>query len=190
MNDKLIKYLSGEMNPSEEQKFLIELEKSPEMMEKRLSYENLIKDIRTISSAELDNDYFREIIPSFRKRIERKQRVTYNFKWASGIAVSAAALLITVLIIFNDKTKSFDEMMMEMDNSEIAQLVQEHDIDISAESENSLIEQMYYDILDLNGDTRKVLHSDLISDAVIYNLLSDNESDIIFAELINKDILR
>jgi hypothetical protein len=95
-----------------------------------------MKDIRSVSSAEVNKDYFSSIIPEFRNRIEKKKRTNYSLKWASGIAVSAAAILCNVMIIFNDQTKSFDEMMLEMDSSEIAGLVQEHNIDLSVESEN------------------------------------------------------
>jgi hypothetical protein len=190
MNEKLIKYLSGEMNPPEEQKFLEELKNSPELIKQKIRYEDLMKDIRSVSSAEVNEDYFSGIIPEFRNRIEKKKRTNYSLKWASGIAVSAAAILLAVMIIFNDQTKSFDEMMLEMDSSEIAGLIQEHNIDLSVESENSVFEEMYYDMLDINGETGKVLQSSMISDAAIYNSLTENESELIFAELINKDLSR
>ena len=114
INEKLIRYLAGEMNPEEKNNFESELKNSSLLMKQKNDYQNLFGEMHPAAKSE----YFNNIVPDFRKRLEKKSQKAATLRWAYSLSSAAAVVIILILLIIPGKQKTtIDEVITEMDNS-------------------------------------------------------------------------
>lgn len=191
-NEQLIKYLCGEMLPDEKTAFEELLKKSPRIMQQKINYEKLLVEMKAAGNPPVNEDYFTAIIPAFRTRLDkdkkRKRKLTWVYSLSSG---TAAVIILMILFIFPSRTEvNFGEVINEMNQSELTALINDMEIDIiTGESDQGNgINDAYINELSLNTD--ESLIDDLFTFNELYNSVSDTEAEIIYNEMINKDIFR
>lgn len=190
-DDKIRKYLDGELIPEELSAFEKEMENSPELKMSIENFRSTIKSYRDISSSDLQKNYFNNIIPEFRKSIEKKSKKSFSPAYAFG---SIFVIIITAAIIFfmnkdgSEIQESNDVFAENMLGNEIIiylssdysnyDLLDEDDfiIDSLLSSELNLSAanfDLQYDFANINFNS-------------IFNNLSDEDFDGLYSELISK----
>ena len=82
---KIYLYLEGELTPEERISFEKELADSPELQKELKLYQNFISYVEETKNVRLQSNYFDNIVPEFRKRLEGKNKVfTENRLCRSG----------------------------------------------------------------------------------------------------------
>jgi hypothetical protein len=200
--EKFFAYLKGKMNPLEKNEFEDELNHSEILKTEFIEYKKLNGIIDEIKDVQLNKDYSESIINEFRKRKETKKfkRILPAIKYAlaSMIIIVVGYVLITLINKENPqeiklKLEDFSEAELNSWNSNYYYSASaiENNIDDEAESridsiykENlsaslveALSEKKLEDFISING----------VSDVDEY--LTDNEVDMIYNQLINKEIL-
>jgi len=187
-NEKLIQYLTGEMAPGEIPAFEELLKNSPEMSEQKMKYEKLLGSIKETSNSALDNNYFTNLIPLFRVNLESGKRSRKVMKWSFSLSTAAALVILALVMILPQRTDEMNDLIVNMDQQEITNLVDDMRIDVTPADTQSInnIDEIYVKEL---SEEQGVLDSDLITDSDILNSLSEDESELVYREMINKDLL-
>ncbi len=66
-------YLEGELTSEEKKSFEKELLNSPELQNELRLYSNFISSLEDTKNIHSDNNYFNNIVPEFRRRLENKK---------------------------------------------------------------------------------------------------------------------
>ena len=103
INDKIILYLDNQMSDEEKLVFEDELKKSETLRRELENYKNLLGEIKEIENISIDEDYFSQMVPKFRGRMEERRKFRIIPKFALGITTIAAIL---VLIIYTSNNKN------------------------------------------------------------------------------------
>ncbi len=117
INDKIILYLDGQMSDDEKLVFEDELKRSETRRRELEDYKNFLGDIKEVQNISIDENYFSQMIPKFRGRMEERSKFRIIPKFALGITTIAAVLLLVLYISKNKSVKSINAPV----KSEIAQ---------------------------------------------------------------------
>jgi len=199
--EKFFSYLKGKMNSEEKKEFEDELIRSDNLNKEYTEYEKLNNIIDETKNIHLSKDYSDSIITDFRKRIESKElKRSYpmiRYAFASIIIFIVGYFLISQLNKKNpDEIKS---LLTDFSEAELNSFSKNYDY--STNIANNIddagfirIDSIYRENLSesvVESIGKKSLE-DILSLSDVSNVdeyLSDNEVDIIYAQLINKEIL-
>jgi hypothetical protein len=124
-NDKqIIKYLSGLMNKSEEDSFILELNNSEILREKLNEVKNTLNSLKEIKTPEIDEKYFVNLRVRINERKNMKKKFFPGFAAAAAL-VTIIILMISKLLIFSDENViepeqiSWDEYFSSLNDNEI-----------------------------------------------------------------------
>ena len=117
INDKIILYLDGQMSDDEKLVFEDELKRSETRRRELEDYKNFLGDIKEVQNISIDENYFSQMIPKFRGRMEERSKFRIIPKFALGITTIAAVLLLVLYISKNKSVKNINAPV----KSEIAQ---------------------------------------------------------------------
>ncbi len=190
MNEQFIRYISGDMNADETKNFTRFINSSPELRHQIMNYENLLREIKETSNVPLQQDYFVSLIPALRKKLDASSRIHKALKLSFSLSSAAAVIVLALIFLLPGKTADLNQVISEMDHQEVKEMVKDMQIDITpAETEDiSQIEELYIEEIDGKGEN--MISSDLVTNADILNTLSEEETQMIYDEMINKDILK
>jgi hypothetical protein len=199
-NKRIILYLDGEMSSEEKVSFEIELKNSPELQKELNLYKELISDLEATKNISSDSNYFDNIIPEFRKRLETKKRK----KFYPGLAYVFPAVSIVFLIFFfllsyqnqpivtlqnaavNIDTLNINKNIDLMDFS-IDELVSSNLISSNKEKYSSELNNMIEKELNISSDSTKFLVADKVLDYnSIINNISETDADLVYNNILNK----
>jgi hypothetical protein len=199
--EKFFSYLKGRMNSEEKKEFEDELISSDNFNKEYTEYEKLNNIINESKNISLSKDYSDSILTDFRKRIESKElKRSYpmiRYAFASIIIFIVGYFLISQLNKKNpDEIKS---LLTDFSEAELNSFSKNYDY--STNIANNIddagfirIDSIYRENLSesvVESIGKKSLE-DILSLSDVSNVdeyLSDNEVDIIYAQLINKEIL-
>ena len=199
--DKFFSYLKGRMNSEEKKEFEDELIRSDNLNKEYTEYKKLNNIIDEAKNILLSKDYSESIITDFRKRIESKElKRSYpmiRYALASIIIIVVGYFLISQL----NKENPEEIKLLLTDFSEAELNSFSNNYDYSTDIANNIddagfirIDSIYRENLSesLVESIGKKSLEDILSLSDVANVdeyLSDNEVDIIYAQLINKEIL-
>jgi hypothetical protein len=197
MNEKMIKYFAGEMSSSEKEEFERIIILSPSLQEEVAKYRDFFSNFSKARNPEIEEDYFINLIPKFREKLEfgRKKRYHPVFSFASAVVT----VIIILLFIPNSPktTKGGKAIVGNYSTSEITDylLVNSEQPIVSnlpadfETSYDSVLDGLIYNELDVNE--QNLATADLI-DRLDYNTLiqsvNPNDASVIYEQLKNKKI--
>jgi hypothetical protein len=106
VNDKIILYLDNQM--SEEEKLIFENElKNSNILQKELEdYKNFLNEITEQKNILIEEDYFSQMIPKLKGRIEERKKLKLIPKLAFGVTTVAAVLVVFFFTFTNKSIKN------------------------------------------------------------------------------------
>lgn len=195
--ENIIKYLDGQMSASEQNEFETELENSAELRNLFDQYKKLFNEIDKEKLKTVDQQYAINIIPEFRRRLETRSTKKTRFAFAYALTASIIILLIITFSLFNkDSKRNEDIIAADIPDTELDylynQMTAEELLGIneinSEEKFDSMYMQYYSTQLIEDGDQVENLFAiNNLDFEEIENLLSEQELEIVYNKLINKD---
>lgn len=199
--EKFFLYLKEKMNSEERKDFEDELNNSESLKKDFTEYKKLTSYINEVKDVHLNGEYSETIITEFRERLESK-RDSNSFK-IIGYSFSAIVLILVgyFLISFLDKEKPVEitSILTEFSDDEIESLSYNYDYSVNVENNitddnvnridsiyNEKLSSSISASLQENG-LEYIFNINNLSDVDEY--LSENDVDIIYAQLINKEFL-
>lgn len=199
--EKFFSYLKGKMNSEEKKEFEDELIRSDNLNKEYTEYEKLNNIIDETKNIHLSKDYSESIITDFRKRIEsedlKRSYPMIRYAFASIILIVVGYFLISQLN--KENPEEIESLLTEFSEAELNSF--SNNYDYSTDIANNIddagfirIDSIYRKNLSesvVESIGKKSLE-DILSLSDVANVdeyLSDIEVDIIYAQLINKEIL-
>lgn len=170
MNEKLIKYFAGEMNPSEKEEFEETINESPSLQEEFVKYSNFFSNINETKNPEVEENYFINLIPEFRNKLGQRRGKKYHPVFSFTTAV--LAVIIIFLFIPNNE-KIVEEGNNIVDNYSTSEITNFLDIN----SEQPVVTNLQVDV---GADYDSLL------DDIIFKELNINEKNLVAAEMIDR----
>lgn len=195
----IIKYLDGQLNPIEKAEFEDSLKKSKELKNLFDEYKMVYNSVESVKKVTLTEDYAVSIIPEFRRRLEAKKSVRYNLRYAYGFA---ALIFIALTLLFISRDLSSDKIGdVQFADNDITDAELENIFDqISAEdllyvytdeeaNKLDLVYESYYsnEIISKENADENLFALNNLDFSDIENILSDEELDLVYNEIINKE---
>jgi hypothetical protein len=197
--EKIYLYLEGELTPEEKTSFEKELDNSPELQKELKLYQDFISDVKETKDLQLRSNYFDNVVPEFREKLETKERKLYYPK----IAYALPAFIILFLVLFflfntQNKKDISNKKVLTSNNINANGLyeIMDYSIDELIPSDlstsdgvkyNSELDDMIQKELNISSDSTKFLVADKILD---YNSIIDNisskDADIVYDDILNK----
>jgi len=197
--DKIIKYLDNQMSESERTDFETELENSAGLKSMFENYKDLFNEIDVEKKKLINQDYAATIIPEFRKRIENNKSSRTQYVFAAGIT---AAVIVVLFLFLNplDTGDSQSDVELAYNNlpeSELdylySQMTAEELLSINQTDSQPEFDSMYMNYY----STRLIEDEDPVENLFAINdidleeiekILSEQELEIVYSQLINKEI--
>jgi hypothetical protein len=187
IDDKIILYLDNRLTQREKEEFEKQISNSPDIAQRVNRIKNKIESIRRSASPETDSSYFINMIPEFRKSVEVKQK-NYKRKILYA-AVPVLAAVILLIILNNTRTNTAEEFNFTAEDIE----------EISGYTFNDVYSLTGENIHELNQSIDSLFASNLMEDpnsfyldnddfASLLSSLSEEETEFIYNEIINKDL--
>lgn len=193
--DKIILYLDNQMSDEEKTRFEKELKNSPSLMKELDDVKDSLAGIKNSLSAGLDGDYFTGVIPEFRRKNENPGKALFPLRKIMTFVPAAAAVIILLFVFLVDKKDENLFDLTSVKNNELKEIISEYSLyeNINALSEEAgeqiseKIDSVFADEIFENAGGSEYLES---SDyAYILASLSENEIEMIYDQLINKEII-
>lgn len=198
-DEKFSSYFLNEMDDNERLKFEEELKTSIELRNEYENYKKLFDVIQYTKSIKLSDEYSQNIIPVFRKKLERKQKYSAIIKFGYVFAVLLAFVVGYSVMDFMIKTNkenpvSFTSITPEEASSfaDEMNINFENDYD---EQASASIDSLYTTAVNENVkssiDSKRIqsISKDISIDE-LDKYLSEDDVNLIFAELSDKEILK
>jgi hypothetical protein len=199
--EKFFSYLKGRMNSEEKKEFEEELLRSDNLNKEYTEYKKLNNIIDETKNIHLSKDYSESIITDFRKRIESKglskSHPMIKYAFASIIIIVIGYFLISILNHGNPE--QIKSLLTDFSEAELNSF--SNNYDYSTDIANNIDDAGFIriDSIFRKSLSESVVESigkksleDILSLRDVANVdeyLSDIEVDIIYAQLINKEIL-
>jgi hypothetical protein len=173
--DKQIrKYLDGELNGEELEKFQNEINNSSEFKALVDSYRNTLNQFKKLRNDDIENPYFVNILPEFRERIEKKRYLRLRPSFAFGSVIIVIISILAIFIFNNKKEPSADGNIVTNE--------------ISSEALDSYLSNYSqdYTTLQLTEDV-PVEYDSLLYNVIIDELQLSNNSDEYFVDITSNE---
>ena len=196
---KIFLYLDGELTPEEKEAFEKELENSPELQEELKLFRNFISSVEETKDIHSSNNYFDNIIPEFRNKLENNKSRKYYPKIAYAFPILVVLFLVFFFLfnVQNKKTVSNKKIiaanntngngLFEMMDYSVDELIPSDLSTNDSTKYNSEIDNMIEKELNISSDSTKFLIADKMLD---YNSIIDNmsakDADIVYDNILNK----
>lgn len=199
--ENFFSYLKGRMNSDERKEFEDELNRSDNLNKEFVEYKRLNSILDETKNIQFSKDYSESVITDFRKRIESKELkgsyFKYRYAFASILIIIAGYFLIS--LFDRENTQEIKSLLTEFSDTEIDLLSTNFDyssnIEINIDDDAfNRIDSIYKENLSesLIGSINENSLEEIFSFNNVANVdeyLSDNDVDLIYDQLINKEIL-
>lgn len=197
--EMIIKYLDGQLNSAERADFENSLKNSEELKNLYNEYKAVINTVESAKKITLNETYAESILPEFRRRLEAKKSTRFSFRYTYGLAV-VIFIVITALFIsrslspdkINDSKFAHNDLGEAELETILNQISTEDLLLVYTSEENYKLDSIYEAyfaneiVKDDNADENLFALND-IDFTEIEQILSDEELDFVYNELINKE---
>ena len=170
MNEKLIKYFSGEMNSSEKEEFEKTIEASPSLKEEVDEYNSFFSAISSTQNPEVDESYFINLVPNFRERLERSKGKKYHPAFSFATAVLTVVVFFLLIITHTNQVVRNDNTTPNYSSTDISDY-------LNTNSDQPLLSNLPSDVQ---------ANYDSLLDGLIYQELNNNGKNLVGAEYLDK----
>jgi hypothetical protein len=195
-DERIIKYLDGELKEEEKALFEKDLSDSEVLQNELASYKNVLNAFDEQNMFDTESLYFTNLITSIWKRLEQRETINHfrKFKYAAAFMLLFAAGYFIFQPLFNSSSKqinTFEELadnMTDVEFNEIIDYVVEGDETEFIDANNYNIEVVDLENIIYNSTYETKLA--IISDYGINNFsvdIPETEKEEIYNELINKN---
>lgn len=193
--EKIRKYIEGEMTGDELINFVNEINNSPGLKKEVDAYQDTLRQLKKIEKKQTDDSYFINLLPHFRDGLSRQKSLRIKPSFVYG---SVIVLVLTLMVVFlrqnevviNEKEQiTFDQM----DNEGLNAYLNSYDQNLTSslftedlpEDYDSVFNSMIISELSLNGYSGEYFVDITRNDFnKIFNELSDEEMEVIYNNLI------
>ena len=199
--EKFFSYLKGKMNPEERKIFEHELIHTENLNQEFDEYKKLNSMIDETKNIPLSKNYSESIITEFRRRKDskglKKKSPTIKYAFASVIIIIVGYFLISQ--INKENPQDVNLLLTQYSDSELDSYINDYDhsnaIEMNIGNEAvQIIDSIYSE--NISASFIESINEESLTDIVgfknvadVDEYLSDNEVDLIYAQLINKEIL-
>ena len=199
--EKFFSYLKGEMNPEERKIFEQELIHSDNLNQEFDEYKKVNNIIYETKNIPLNKNYSESIITEFRRRKDskglKKKSPTIKYAFASIIIIIVGCFLISQ--INSESPQDVNLSLTQYSDSELDSYINDYDYSNSVEMNINIdavqrIDSLYAE--NISASLIESINEESLTDIVDFNsvadvdeYLSEDEVDLIYAQLINKEIL-
>jgi hypothetical protein len=191
--ERIIKYLDNQLSGEERINFEKELESSEELKEDFRKYFNIEKNINDLKSVKLNPEYVDSILPQFQNRIHsrKKESIRKSLAYAFGVMLMFLIGIAVLRIFFNNQKNPNDleEFTQSLNENQKVELLE--NLNCGEElykliPENELADLIGKD-LQINNEVAKAYD---IGYNEIIDGLSQKEAEVIYNEILNRNILK
>ncbi len=195
-NEKIIKYIEGDLSSEEKIQFEKEFSQSKDLQNELAAYKKVLGKIDEQNSIEYDSNYFVNLIPSLKDKLNENSTVKQSWKFA--YTLTFILILTTGYLIFtpfldssSNNILTVNEFANKISDDEINELINY----LGDDSEDYLIDEDYYnpDETELENiilSSSNEIKIAIISEYAINDLTSELpefEKETIYNELIDKN---
>lgn len=194
--EKIRKYIEGELSSEELINFEKEIANFPELKRELDSLRNSLHQFKKLNNVNADVNYFTNILPRFREGTSKQKQL----KLKPSFALGSILLVLTALILFitTNKEEVIEEEQLnlqQLDNEELKTYLNSYSQDLTTtqltqnipEEYDSLFNSMIAGELILNGNSGEYLVD--VTSNEFYNILdelSEEDVEIIYNSLIKE----
>jgi len=151
IDDKIVLYLSGNLEAEEQAELGRVIENSAELKEQLLFYKERLNDLKNIPENSLNEFYFQNLLPRAKTKIKPERKKSFAFKLAYSLPIF---LLIAFVFYFvNRSSGSFEKVITELPETYALSIIDE----LSDESED------LYTQLNLDTNSVEIINSSLMT---------------------------
>ena len=201
IDERIILYLDNQMNTDEKASFEKELNSSAKLADDLNKYKEILSDISNVNNISTANDYFVQMIPKFRGRLELQKKLKLMPKLVFSFT-TIAAILIFFIFTFNQNNKnvktttyttglqtstnsSYSELSSLSDQFNFSTMSSEEIANSNSILDSLLIEELHLTPQSLNTITADNNNTDLNS---LVQGINEKEADQIYNEILRKKI--
>ena len=201
IDERIILYLDNQMNADEKASFEKELNSSAKLADDLNKYKEILSDISNVNNISTANDYFVQMIPKFRGRLELQKKLQLMPKLVFSFT-TIAAILIFFIFTFNQNNKnvktttyttglqtstnsSYSELSSLSDQFNFSTMSSEEIANSNSILDSLLIEELHLTPQSLNTITADNNNTDLNS---LVQGINEKEADQIYNEILRKKI--
>lgn len=198
-DERILKYLDGQMDPSQRKMFEDELKSSDELRNIFDDYINLMQSVEDAKKKNINSDYAETILPEFRKRVDQKKYSRRYTPLAYGLAIAAIIIFILFITLPINKeeiplfadlssedinTKELDKLFDEMATLE---LISTYDDIKSADLDSIYLSYYSSEVTESENKLENLFALNDLEYYEIEQILSEKELEIVFNEIINSE---
>ncbi|MCL5031249.1 MAG: hypothetical protein M1480_19775 [Bacteroidetes bacterium] len=200
-DERIILYLDGQMNEDEKASFEKEIISSLELTDELNTYKKFLSGISDIKNVPVDNEYFVQMIPKFRGRLELQRKLKLLPKLVFSVT-TIAAVLIFFIFTFNKNNKnvssaipttvsqtstpsSYSELSSLSDQFNFSNMSSEELANSNAILDSLLIQELNLTPQSLNTISADNNNTDLNT---LVQGINEKEADRIYNEILHKKI--
>lgn len=189
---RIIKYLDDEFTTEEKVAFEKEMESSKELKLEFQKYVSVKEEIEKLKGSRLKADYIDSVLPVFynRMRSGKKETIRKSLSYAFGVMLLFIIGIAVLRIFFNNQNdfKNIEEFTQALNENQKIELLE--NLNGSSEVYNLIPEKEIVGLLeaDLEINSEVAEAYDIGYKEIIGNL-SDNELEIVYQEILNKNFL-
>lgn len=199
-DEQIRKYLDGELTGKELEKFQTEINNSTELKRLIDSYTNTLNQIKKLENDDIENPYFINILPRFRRKIEKKRYLKLKPSFAFGSVALVLIAVITIFIFTNNEESLTDENIItnEINSEELDSYLSNYNQNFTSlqlakdvpDEYDSLLSTVMINELDLSNNSDEYF-VDITSNEFygVIDELSTEEAESIYNTLITKKII-
>jgi len=194
---RIIAYLDNQMSNSEAKAFEEELKNSQELKTEFEEYKKFFFELDELKNIPVQENYFLGIIPSFRRKHEKRKTISLYPKYAYGFIVIVIVFIISYFLFNRDSGKtnpSIENIVSNLNEDELTQLLNTYQDDYGEilirngyENQDSLLDKMIINELNLSNNSDRLLSSYSEDLNYVFDNLNDEEAEIIYNEILNKN---
>ena len=198
MNNRetIIRYLDEQMSPEEKSRFEEELKKSSSLQNELEEYRKLLSQFRDFKNIPVNESYFVNLIPEFRKKISSGKK--YKLHPALGYGLVSAILIMILSVIFlrsGNEVPQTEDVISTLSDNETEYILNSYsgtDISLGVVSNNFegydsvLTYLLAENLVSENSDLSYITDN---SEGDFYDItmeITDSQAEIIYNEIINK----
>jgi len=190
--ERIYLYLDNQLSGKDKEDFEKELLRDTELNRKFLKVKSDLQEFKSPDHPDTDDSYFNNIIPEFRKRLEPRRSSVPRFVYAfSGIA----AVVIALVLVLNQGNENGINEISELNTSEVESAMTEYYVldDMSSLTDETRdrisdqIDSVIVEELSLADAGKEYLGESDINTLIAG--LSEEEAEIIYSQIINKDFI-
>ena len=191
-DERIIKYLDNELTTEAKTVFEKEMLSSRELRDEFQKYVSVKEEIEKLKVLKLNPDYIDSILPEFHSRMltGKKETIRKSFSYAFGVMLIFIISIAVLRIFFNNQNdpKNIEEFTQALNENQRIELLEKLNgnsaiYDLIPDDE---VVQLLEADLKINNDVAEAYGIGYIE---IIGNLSDNELEIVYQEILNKNFL-